>query len=179
LVSDIIRHDKSSYELITVKDRAFVSNQLKELIQVATIDFSAGRPFGKPIAPYLQRHCTPKGSPVLFENGGYSMTPSPSTFQAPFTNEPYPKISRDFNPIHINPYFSDLANLPATIIHGMWASAATRIFVEIGITPSALCGYFNTCRLLKCSDLFHSYSVNFVGWSFQATNSASPSGTSA
>jgi len=132
LVSDVVHHDKSSYESITVKGHAFVRNQLKELIQVATIDFSAGRSFGNPVTAYLQRHGTPQGRPVLFENGGYSMTSSasPSTFRAPFTNEPYSKISRDFNPIHVNPYFSDLANLPATITHGMWSSAATRKFVE-------------------------------------------------
>ena len=33
-------------------------------------------------------------------------------------NEPYAKIPGDFNPIHINLYFSDLASLPATITHG-------------------------------------------------------------
>ncbi|KAG9016676.1 3-oxoacyl-[acyl-carrier-protein] synthase [Tulasnella sp. 427] len=44
-----------------------------------------------------------------FENGGYSLTSSkvPSTFLAPATNQPYSKISGDFDPIHINPYFSD------------------------------------------------------------------------
>ncbi|KZV60888.1 hypothetical protein PENSPDRAFT_693887 [Peniophora sp. CONT] len=40
------------------------------------------------------------------------------------------KVSGDFNPIHINPYFADYANLPGTITHGMWSSAATCRFVE-------------------------------------------------
>jgi fatty acid synthase subunit beta len=53
-----------------------------------------------------------------------------TSFKAPFSNEPYSKISGDFNPIHVNPYFSDFASLPATITHGMWSSAATRCFVE-------------------------------------------------
>ena len=35
----------------------------------------------------------------------------------------------DFNPIHINLYFSDFAALPGTITHGMWPSAATRRYV--------------------------------------------------
>ena len=40
-----------------------------------------------------------------------------TTFNAPLTNKPYLKISGDFNPIHVNPYFSDFASLPATITH--------------------------------------------------------------
>lgn len=132
LVSDAVNHDKATFESITVRGHAYVRNQLKELIQVATIDYTEGRSFGNPVTAYLQRHGQPQGRPVLFENGGYTMTSSssPSTFRAPLTNEPYSKISRDFNPIHVNPYFSDLANLPATITHGMWSSAATRKYVE-------------------------------------------------
>ena len=52
------------------------------------------------------------------------------SFITPFTNEPYSKISGDFNPIHVNPYFSDFVGLPGTITHGMWTSAATRKYVE-------------------------------------------------
>ena len=45
-------------------------------------------------------------------------------------NKPYLKISGDFNPIHVNPYFSDFASLPATITHRMWSSATTCCYVE-------------------------------------------------
>jgi fatty acid synthase subunit alpha, fungi type len=69
---------------------------------------------------------------VLASPTGYSSnTPDvSSTFNAPLTNEHYSKISGDFNPIHVNPYFSDFASLPATITHGMWSSAATHCYVE-------------------------------------------------
>jgi len=132
VVSELVYYDKSTYSSVSVKGHAFVRNQLKELIQVATIDYTAGRSFGNPVTAYLQRHGRTLDQPILFENGGYTLTSnaSPSTFRAPSTNEPYSKISRDFNPIHVNPYFADLANLPATITHGMWSSAATRRFVE-------------------------------------------------
>ena len=53
-----------------------------------------------------------------------------TTFNAPLTNEAYSQVS-DFNPIHVNPYFSDYASLPATITHGLWSSAATRRYVEL------------------------------------------------
>lgn len=132
VTSELVYNDKASYSSLKVKGRAFVRNQLKELIQVATVRYTAGRSFGNPVTAYLQRHGTALDQPVLFENGGYTLTSSaaPSTFRAPSTNEPYSKISRDFNPIHVNPYFSDFASLPATITHGMWSSAATRKFVE-------------------------------------------------
>jgi fatty acid synthase subunit alpha len=132
VTSDVVHHDKSSFSSISVKGHAYVRNQLKELIQVATIDYSADRTFGNPVSAYIQRHGQAEGRAVPFENGGYTLTSSssPSTFRAPSTNEPYSKISRDFNPIHVNPYFSDFASLPATITHGMWSSAATRKYVE-------------------------------------------------
>ena len=65
-------------------------------------------------------------------NDGYHLhTPTGLTvFNSPLTNEPYSKVSGDFNPIHINPYFSDFASLPGTITHGLWSSAATRRYLE-------------------------------------------------
>ena len=53
-----------------------------------------------------------------------------TAFNAPLTNEPYSKIPADFNPIHINPYFSDFTSLPATITHSLWSSTATRRYVK-------------------------------------------------
>ncbi|KAH9936450.1 uncharacterized protein B0H18DRAFT_1113835 [Fomitopsis serialis] len=50
-----------------------------------------------------------------------------TAFASSATNEPYSKISGDFNPIRINPYFADFAALPGTITHGMRSSAATRV----------------------------------------------------
>jgi hypothetical protein len=76
----------------------------------------------------------PQGLQTPLANEGYSLTdPSATLFNAPLTNdtnEPYSKISGDSNPIHISPYFSDFASLPATITHGLWSSAATRRYVE-------------------------------------------------
>ena len=55
---------------------------------------------------------------------------NPSFYCAPSTNEPYSKVSEDFNPIHTNPYFAAFASLSGTITHGMFTSAATRWYVE-------------------------------------------------
>src|SRR5258708_6449200 len=129
--TEVIYKDKSSFSSIAVVGRVYVRDQLKTLIPVASIDYSAGVSLGNPVVSYLQRHGEVQGQPVLFENA-YSLTNPevPSTYIAPVSNEPYSKISGDFNPIHINPYFSDYASLPGTIAHGMWSSAATRKYVE-------------------------------------------------
>ena len=129
--SVLVYKDKSSYSSIAVTGRVFVRDQLKSLIPVATVDYSNGVSVGNPVVAYLQRHGQEQGKPALFETP-YSLTSTlaPSTFIAPSTNEPYSKVSGDFNPIHINPYFSDYASLPGTITHGMWSSAATRKYVE-------------------------------------------------
>ncbi|KAG8997734.1 3-oxoacyl-[acyl-carrier-protein] synthase [Tulasnella sp. JGI-2019a] len=124
--------DKSTYSEVSVEGEVFVRNQLKELVSVGTIEFTNGLSHGNPVIAYLQRHGQIEDVSAKFENGGYTLTSSkiPSILVAPATNEPYSKVSGDFNPIHINPYFSDYAKLPGTITHGLWSSAATRKYVE-------------------------------------------------
>jgi fatty acid synthase subunit alpha len=99
---------------------------------VSFVEFQQDDSQGNPVLAYLQRHGTRLVLPPPLANEGYTLTnPDVSTaFNAPLTNEPYSKISGDFNPNHINPYFSDFASLPATITHGLWSSAATRRYVE-------------------------------------------------
>ncbi|KAF8299660.1 hypothetical protein DL93DRAFT_2102899 [Clavulina sp. PMI_390] len=97
-----------------------VRDQLKTLIPVATADYTSGVLIGNPVTGYLQRHSTVQGHPVLSESPYTLTSPSvPSSFTSPATSEPYSKISGDFNPIHINPYFTDYASLPGAITRGM------------------------------------------------------------
>jgi len=130
--SEMRYRDKSSFSLVKVTGAAFVRGSTKDLVQVATIDFEANTVHGNPVLEYLKRHGSPVGLPIPIETGGYSLItdPAAATYKTPATNEPYSKISGDFNPIHINPYFSDFASLPGTITHGMWNSAAVRKYIE-------------------------------------------------
>ncbi|KAF9025190.1 hypothetical protein BDP27DRAFT_1430374 [Rhodocollybia butyracea] len=73
---------------------------------------------GNPVLSYLQRHGSPKGQTVPLANEGYKLTIEGTTsFFSPLTNEPHSGVSGDFNPIHINLYFSCYAGLPETITH--------------------------------------------------------------
>ena len=138
--------DKTTYRELKVEGEIFIRNQLKVLEKVGSVEFSDTNCLGNPVLAYLQRHGTPQGLSTPLANDGYSLAKgdSTTTFTAPLTNEPYSKISGDFNPIHINPYFSDFASLPATITHGLWSSAATRRYVETVVARS------NPERVLAC-----------------------------
>ncbi|ORX59428.1 fatty acid synthase [Hesseltinella vesiculosa] len=107
----------------------------KEIVKVANVDYEAGESHGNPVIEYLKRNAQEIEQAHTFENGGYSVMPAEAIYSsvvhAPASNEPYANVSGDFNPIHVNPYFADLAVLPGTITHGMWTSASTRKFVEI------------------------------------------------
>ena len=124
--------DKTSYRDVSVSGDIFVRDQLKTYVKVGSVDFQQDDCQGNPVVAYIQRHGTAQGSLTPLANGGYMLTTQENftTFNSPLTNEPYSKISGDFNPIHINPYFSNYASLPGTITHGLWSSAATRKYVE-------------------------------------------------
>ncbi|KAI8394241.1 fatty acid synthase [Radiomyces spectabilis] len=113
----------------------------KEFVEVGKVSYEAGESHGNPVIEYLKRNGQEIEQAHFFENGGYSVMPSQSTYSsvvhAPASNEPYANVSGDFNPIHVNPYFADLALLPGTITHGMWTSASTRKFVEIFAADNA------------------------------------------
>ncbi|WRT68297.1 uncharacterized protein IL334_005273 [Kwoniella shivajii] len=129
--SELRYRDKTSFSAVKISGAAFIRSSTKALVQVATIDYEAHNLHGNPVVEYLKRHGQAVGLPTPLENG-YSLIEDPESaiFTTPATNEPYSKISGDFNPIHVNPYFSDLASLPGTITHGMWSSAAARKYLE-------------------------------------------------
>lgn len=130
LKSEVTFKSKSAYRAVSVSGDVFVRDQIKRLVKVGYVDFEQDDCHGNPVLAYVQRHGTPEGTVTPLPNDGYTMTDDSSVFTTPFTNEPYSKISGDFNPIHVNPYFSNFASLPGTITHGMWSSAATRKYVE-------------------------------------------------
>jgi fatty acid synthase subunit beta len=130
IVSRVTFKNKTAYRSVTVGGDIFVRDKLKNLIKVGSVNFQQDDSQGNPVLAYLQRHGTALGQSAPLANDGYTMPSASTSFTTPLTNEPYSKTSGDFNPIHVNPYFSDYASLPATITHGMWSSAATRRYVE-------------------------------------------------
>ncbi|KAH7106327.1 fatty acid synthase [Auriculariales sp. MPI-PUGE-AT-0066] len=132
LQSELHYKDKTTFASAAVKGEIFVRDQLKVLIRVGNVNYEKEPCQGNPVMAYLQRHGQALGRPVMFEASGYTIR-SADKYIAPRTNLPYSTISGDFNPIHVNPYFSDFAQLPGTITHGMYSSAATRKFLETAL----------------------------------------------
>ncbi|KAJ3916064.1 fatty acid synthase [Lentinula edodes] len=150
--SEVSFMDRTSYRELSVSGEIFVRDQLKNLQKVGSVEFQADDAHGNPVVAYLQRHGIAQGLSVPLANEGYQLTTTEgsTSFFSPLTNEPYSGISGDFNPIHINPYFSCYAGLPGTITHGLWSSAATRKYVENVVAKG------HPDRVL-------SYDVSFVG----------------
>jgi len=130
--SRVMFKDKTSYHDVSVSGDVFICDQLKRLVKVGSVDFEQDNCQGNPVVTYLQWNGAPQGLVTLLPNDGYNMTSSEGavSFNSPLTNDPYLNVSGDFNPIHVNPYFSNYASLPGTITHGMWSSAATHKYVE-------------------------------------------------
>ncbi|KAJ1927882.1 fatty acid synthase alpha subunit Lsd1, partial [Linderina pennispora] len=104
-------------------------------VHVADIMYESGVAHGDPVASYLdrlQRKLDVREK--LFPDNGYAIVPKNRDdgmfVQALSSNWAYSYISGDYNPIHTNPYISDLVGLPGTITHGMWTSASTRSLIE-------------------------------------------------
>ena len=102
----------------------------REIIQLASVEYEAGDSQGNPVVDYLQRHGKSIEQPVNFENPIPLSGKTPLVLRAPASNETYARVSGDFNPIHVSRVFAAYANLPGTITHGMYSSAAVRSLVE-------------------------------------------------
>ncbi len=100
LKSELKYKDKTTLSSVAVTGAAFIRSQTKQLVQVAIIDYEGSNTLGNPVIEYLKRNGTAMGLPIPLEGGGYSLTKdlAASTFTTPRTNEPYSKVSGDFNP---------------------------------------------------------------------------------
>ncbi|MCJ1264210.1 beta subunit of fatty acid synthetase [Lobaria immixta] len=122
--------NKTAYSRVETIGQVLLELPTKEVIQVASVDYDAGLSHGNPVTDYLQRYGTSIEQPVIFENPIPLSGKTPLVLRAPSSNETYARVSGDFNPIHVSRVFSSYANLPGTITHGMYSSAAVRSLVE-------------------------------------------------
>ena len=122
--------NKSVFRSVETVGQVLLELPTKEIIQVASVEYDAGVSHGNPVIDYLQRHGQSIEQPVNFENPIPLSGKTPLSLKAPASNETYARVSGDYNPIHVSRIFSSYANLPGTITHGMYSSAAVRSLVE-------------------------------------------------
>ncbi|SPN99679.1 probable fatty-acyl-CoA synthase, beta subunit [Cephalotrichum gorgonifer] len=130
-LQSLVRYkNKTVFSSVETRGSVLLELPTKEVIQVASVDYEAGASHGNPVIDYLNRHGVPLDQPVHFENPIPLSGKAPLQLRAPASNENYARVSGDFNPIHVSRVFSSYANLPGTITHGMYSSAAVRSLVE-------------------------------------------------
>ncbi|POS73465.1 chain elongation-2 [Diaporthe helianthi] len=121
---------KTTYSSVETRGQVLLELPTKEIVQVASVDYSSGVSHGNPVIDYLQRNGASIEQPVMFENPIPLSGKSALQLRAPASNEGYARVSGDYNPIHVSRVFATYANLPGTITHGMYSSAAVRSLVE-------------------------------------------------
>lgn len=122
--------NKTMFSSVQTLGQVLLELPSKEIIQVATVDYEAGTSHGNPVIDYLERNGSAIEQPVNFVNPIPLSGKTPLVLRAPSSNENYARVSGDYNPIHVSRVFSNYANLPGTITHGMYTSAAVRSLVE-------------------------------------------------
>ncbi|KAK2737904.1 beta subunit of fatty acid synthetase [Myotisia sp. PD_48] len=129
-LQSLVRYkNKTVFQSVQTTGQVLLELPTKEVIQVASVDYEAGTSHGNPVVDYLQRHGSAIEQPVNFENP-IPLSKAPLKLKSPASNETYARVSGDYNPIHVSRVFSSYANLPGTITHGMYTSAAVRSLVE-------------------------------------------------
>ncbi|OCK86339.1 beta subunit of fatty acid synthase [Lepidopterella palustris CBS 459.81] len=130
-LQSLIRYkNKTQFSSVQTMGEVLLELPTKEIIQIASVEYESGVSYGNPVLDYLQRNGAAIDQPVHFENPIPLNGKTPLTLKAPASNETYARVSGDYNPIHVSRVFSSYANLPGTITHGMYSSAAVRSLVE-------------------------------------------------
>ncbi|KAI0974504.1 fatty acid synthase beta subunit dehydratase [Xylaria arbuscula] len=122
--------NQTVFNTVATSGQVLLELPTKEIIQIGSVDYEAGVSHGNPVLDYLERNGSSIEQPILFENSIPLSGKAPLLLKAPASNETYAKVSGDYNPIHVSRVFSSYANLPGTITHGMYSSAAVRSLVE-------------------------------------------------
>jgi fatty acid synthase subunit beta len=145
--TELTYKNKTIFNSVKSTGKVLLELPTKEVIQIGSVEYEAGESHGNPVIDYLTRNGTAIEQSVKFEN---SIPIASVETRAPGTNEPYAVVSGDYNPIHVSRVFSRYANLPGTITHGMFSSAAVRALVESWAADSV-------------SSRVRAFSVTFVG----------------
>jgi fatty acid synthase subunit alpha, fungi type len=115
---------------LQVSGQVMLQTKLED-IHVGKVSYESENCQGNVVLEYLKRNGAVVDNEIYFD-ARYALIPADtvSIDVVPQNNRSYAASSLDSNPIHVNPYFASLADLPGTITHGMWTSACSRKVVE-------------------------------------------------
>ncbi|KAK9424294.1 putative SpofasB [Seiridium unicorne] len=98
------------------------------------VAFDTAEGHGNPVVEFLQRKGKTFNGKVPLKSPGWNEK-SKVLVTTPPQNQLYAQISGDCNPIHVSPVFSELAELPGPVTHGMYTAAVCRKVVENLVIP--------------------------------------------
>ncbi|KAI0856757.1 sterigmatocystin biosynthesis fatty acid synthase subunit beta [Xylaria cubensis] len=102
--------------------------------KLGSVAFTATGSHGNPVLEFLRRKGETINSRVSLKNPGWTGNSEVSVL-APSHTHLYAKASRDCNPIHSSRIFAEMAELPGSIMHGMYTMAVCRRVVEDMVIP--------------------------------------------
>ncbi|KAH8590940.1 acyl transferase domain-containing protein [Bisporella sp. PMI_857] len=123
---------KASYDLISTTGEVLLQRPSQHAIRVGSIKYKAGDVTSNEVMDYLVHFGMVIEQPIPLKNPIQIKCESGESHSliAPASNEVYADASGDTNPIHVSHVFAQYSNLPGTITHGMWTSAAVRSLLE-------------------------------------------------
>ncbi|THC93903.1 hypothetical protein EYZ11_006621 [Aspergillus tanneri] len=121
--------------------------------RVGQVRFHALSCSRNPVLDLLHRRGMPATVRQTLDRPGWPYNTNSMTVQMPASSERYSQVSQDHNPIHSCLVFARIAQLPGTIVHGMYTSAVAGSVLE------QLVDGWSHRRM-------HRYSVSFVGMVF-------------
>ncbi|KAL5357217.1 acyl transferase domain-containing protein [Aspergillus floccosus] len=120
---------KDKMECLRTEGPVFARSWRGDLMPIGHVSFEARGCKANPVSDFLQRKGRTADQRKLF-NVSSQFKQLPEVVEIPRSNKAYSLFSRDFNPIHISETFAQYAELPGTITHGMYTSAAVRSAVQ-------------------------------------------------
>lgn len=138
---------KTDLNAIETTGEVYSRSAAGDLAPVAAVRYSATDSNANAVTAYLSRCGTTLTPSAMEKSLGGDYSPAPSAvveITIPSSNRAYSLASGDNNPIHTSPLFASLVDLPGTITHGMFVSAAVRAALErtvAGRKPSRIRAY--------------------------------------
>ncbi|RAL03098.1 putative fatty acid synthase subunit beta [Aspergillus ibericus CBS 121593] len=99
-------------------------------VRVGDVEFQTSSTPGNPVIDFLTRKGQKAHVRQELTQPGWPGPKSSQTVQMPASSEQYSQVSIDANPIHTAPTFVRIAQLPGTIVHGMYTSAVAGSVLE-------------------------------------------------
>ncbi|KAJ5689024.1 fatty acid synthase subunit beta [Penicillium macrosclerotiorum] len=140
---------KQAIERLKISGSVFLKAWNGEKEEFGRVFYQAVDCKGNPVLDFLHRKGVPVAERKMLKEP-VQLFNTAQAVQIPLSNETYSQFSKDFNPIHISGLFAEYAELPGTITHGMYTSAAVRSLVEQSVADGD-------------SRRFRRWSCSFVG----------------